>query len=47
MWDRLTALLLLGPLLEFDSSEEAYRQYDQMSASQLFASKGVSERLVR
>ena len=47
IWDRLTALPLLGPLLEYNSSKEAYRHYDQISASQLFVSKGVSKRLVR
>ena len=47
VWDRLTALPLLGPLLEYNSSEEGYRHYDQMSASDLFASMGVSKRLVR
>lgn len=47
VWDRLTALPLLGPLLEYNGSEEAYRHYDQMSASDLFASMGVSKRLVR
>ena len=47
LWDRLTALPLLGPLLEVDSSEEAYRHYDQISALDLFTKKGVSPRLLK
>lgn len=47
IWDRLTALPLIGPLLEVDSSEEAYRHYDQLSALELFQKKGVSQRLIR
>lgn len=47
IWDRLTALPLIGPLLEVDSSEEAYQHYDQMSALELFNKKGVSQRLLR
>ncbi|KAA6416615.1 MAG: hypothetical protein FRX49_11820 [Trebouxia sp. A1-2] len=46
IWDRLTALPLLGPLLEVDSSEEAYNHYDQISALDLFKKKGVSQRLL-
>ncbi|KAL3146106.1 hypothetical protein ABBQ38_015455 [Trebouxia sp. C0009 RCD-2024] len=47
LWDRLTALPLLGPLLEVDSSEEAYQHYDQISALELFRKKGVSEKLLK
>ncbi len=47
IWDRLTALPLVGPLLEVDSSEEAYNHYDQISALDLFKKKGVSQRLLR
>ena len=47
LWDRLTALPLLGPLLEVDSSEEAYRHYDQISALDLFTKKGISPRLLK
>lgn len=47
IWDRLTALPLLAPLLEVDSSEEAYNHYDQLSALDLFKKKGVSQRLLR
>ncbi|DBA90704.1 TPA: hypothetical protein ACH3X1_003920 [Trebouxia sp. C0004] len=47
IWDRLTALPLVGPLLEVDSSEEAYYHYDQISALELFKKKGVSPRLLR
>ncbi len=47
IWDRLTALPLLGPLMEVDSSEEAYNHYDQISALELFKKKGVSQRLLR
>lgn len=47
IWDRLTALPLIGPLLEVDSSQEAYRHYDQVSALELFQKKGVSSRLLR
>ena len=47
LWDRLTALPLLVPLLEVDSSEEAYHHYDQISALELFTKKGVSARLLK
>lgn len=34
--DRLTALPLLGPLLEYASDQDAYDAYDKMSALELF-----------
>lgn len=43
--DRLTALPLLGPLLEYSSDSAAYDAYDKMSALELFRSAGVSRRL--
>ena len=47
IWDRLTALPLLGPLLEVDSSNEAYQHYDQITALELFNKKGVTKRLLK
>jgi hypothetical protein len=47
LWDRLTAVPLVGALLEHDVDEEAYLRYDAMSAQDLFQSAGVSPRLFR
>ncbi|GIL76179.1 hypothetical protein Vretimale_5788 [Volvox reticuliferus] len=43
--DRLTALPLVGPLLEYASDQDAYDAYDKVSALELFRSAGISRRL--
>ncbi|GLC50560.1 hypothetical protein PLESTB_000393300 [Pleodorina starrii] len=43
--DRLSALPLVGPLLEYDTDQDAYDAYDKISAWELFRSAGVSRRL--
>jgi hypothetical protein len=45
--DRLTALPLVGPLLEHDRDEATYARYDAMTARALFLRAGVSPRLLR
>ncbi len=45
--DRLSALPLLGALLDFDNSDEAWQRYDRITARELFRDYGVSERLYR
>lgn len=45
--DRLSAVPLVQALLEHDSSAEAYRYYDAMSAADLFRSAGVTDKLYR
>ena len=44
MADRLTMMPLFQAMLDFDSSPEAYEQYDRMSALELFKRYGVSKR---
>ena len=43
--DRFTAVSLIKALLEYDTSEQTYLQYDAMTAKQLFSS--VSPTLYR
>ncbi len=45
--DRLTALPLVGPLLEHDRDESTYARYDAITARDLFLRAGVSPRLLR
>ncbi|GBF89848.1 amine oxidase [Raphidocelis subcapitata] len=45
--DRLTALGLVGPLLEHDADEATYAEYDSTSALTLFRRAGVSRRLYK
>ncbi|KAI8467660.1 MAG: hypothetical protein J3K34DRAFT_523548 [Monoraphidium minutum] len=43
--DRLSALGLVGPLLEYDADDDTYARYDATSAYSLFKEAGVSRRL--
>ncbi|KAG2487929.1 hypothetical protein HYH03_013509 [Edaphochlamys debaryana] len=45
--DRMSALPLVGPLLEYSADQAAYNSYDKISALELFRSAGVSARLYR
>jgi uncharacterized protein with NAD-binding domain and iron-sulfur cluster len=45
--DRLTALPLLYAMIDFDNSDAAWRRYDWLTAKELFAKFGVSERLYK
>lgn len=45
--DRLSALPLLNAVIEWDSSDEAWKKYDQMTARELFRMYGCSERVYK
>ncbi|MCU0527051.1 MAG: FAD-dependent oxidoreductase [Elainella sp. Prado103] len=45
--DRLSALPLLYAVIDFDNSDAAWRQYDPMTARELFKQFGVSMRLYK
>ncbi|NUN63647.1 FAD-dependent oxidoreductase [Pseudanabaena biceps] len=45
--DRLSALPLMYAVVDFDNSDQAWKQYDGMTARELFRQYGVSERLYR
>jgi uncharacterized protein with NAD-binding domain and iron-sulfur cluster len=45
--DRLSAIPLLDAVVEWDSSDEAWKKYDSMTAKELFKMYGCSERVYR
>jgi uncharacterized protein with NAD-binding domain and iron-sulfur cluster len=45
--DRLSALLLIYAVVDFDNSDAAWRRYDKITARELFRQFGVSERLYK
>lgn len=45
--DRLSALPLLNAVVEWDSSDDAWKKYDQMTARELFRMYGCSERVYK
>ncbi|MEO1295776.1 MAG: FAD-dependent oxidoreductase [Cyanobacteria bacterium J06636_16] len=45
--DRLSALPLLYAVIDFDNSDQAWRNYDKMTARELFKQYGVTDRLYR
>eukprot|EP00276_Gloeochaete_wittrockiana_P020132 CAMPEP_0184336256 /NCGR_PEP_ID=MMETSP1089-20130417/4618_1 /TAXON_ID=38269 ORGANISM="Gloeochaete wittrockiana, Strain SAG46.84" /NCGR_SAMPLE_ID=MMETSP1089 /ASSEMBLY_ACC=CAM_ASM_000445 /LENGTH=580 /DNA_ID=CAMNT_0026661229 /DNA_START=24 /DNA_END=1766 /DNA_ORIENTATION=+ len=45
--ERMKALGLLFPVLDFDYSDEGWKRYDKISARDLFKQFGVSERLIQ
>uniref|UniRef100_A0A1D1XV48 Phytoene dehydrogenase n=1 Tax=Anthurium amnicola TaxID=1678845 RepID=A0A1D1XV48_9ARAE len=45
--DRLTAIPLIVPVIDFDNTDTAWRKYDEMTARELFKQSGCSARLYR
>ncbi|MEL6439657.1 MAG: FAD-dependent oxidoreductase [Cyanobacteria bacterium J06621_8] len=45
--DRLSALPLLYAVIDFDNSDQAWQDYDKITARELFKQYGVSERLYK